>query len=181
MKKLLLAASLTLLLVSVSIAQTANYQIYSESKGFLGLGGRKVIMLNKDTGDSWLYYNNKWIPIPRVEEEEVSQKSEEINVRAIMEEENKIKANQEQEINTLKAKQEDELKAIKAKQEAELKALMAKQEEEVKAKPAVKTITQTKERRIYRPRVSVTRKKLAPPPNSAGEDEGNTPPDWLKD
>ena len=167
MKKLLLTASLILLFVSASIAQTANYQIYSESKGFLGLAGRKVIMLNKDTGDSWLYYNNKWIPIPRVEEEEVSQKPEEINVRAIMEEENKIKANQEQELGTLKTKQEEELKVIKAKQEAELKALMAKQ--------AVKTI------KIYRPRVSVTRKKLAPPPNSAGEDEGNTPPDWLKD
>lgn len=98
-----------------------------------------------------------------------------------MEEENKIKANQEQELGTLKTKQEEELKVIKAKQEAELKALMAKQEEEVKAKPAVKTITQTKERRIYRPRVTVARKKPVPPPNSAGEDEGNTPPDWLKD
>jgi len=181
MKKLLLTATLILLLVSVSMAQTANYQIYSESKGFLGLAGRKVIMLNKDTGDSWLYYNNKWIPIPRVEEEELSQKSEEINVRAIMEEENKIKASQEQELNTLKAKQDDELKAIKAKQEAELKALTAKQEEEVKSKPAVKAITQIKEQRIYRPRVAVTRKKPSPPPDSAGEDEGNTPPDWLKD
>jgi hypothetical protein len=65
MKRTVFASVLLLLLAAVALAEGSNYQIYSESKGLLGLGGRRVIMLDKSTGDTWLYSGDKWVPIAK--------------------------------------------------------------------------------------------------------------------
>lgn len=113
MRRVVLASVLLLLLAAVSIAEGSNYQIYSEGRGFLGLGGRKVIMLDKGTGDSWIYVNDKWKPIIKEATAETASVDE-------------VNAKLEAEITALKEKQAEDIKALKDKQEQELANLTAK-------------------------------------------------------
>src|SRR3989338_6039433 len=106
MKRMVFAALLLLLLASVSLADSPKYQIFSEDKGFWGLGGRRIIMLDKTTGDSWLFTDNKWVPI----------------LKAVPEA--KVAA----ELAALKDKQSEEIKALKDKQVLELGVLRSKLE-----------------------------------------------------
>jgi len=100
MKRMVFAALLLLLLASVSLADSPKYQIFSEDKGFWGLGGRRIIMLDKTTGDSWLFTDNKWVPILKaVPEAKVA--------------EDETKAKFEAELAALKDKQSEAPKILK--------------------------------------------------------------------
>lgn len=162
MKKIVFAACLLLLLVSLAIAENPKYEIYSESKGFLGLGGKKTMMLDKETGDSWVFQDGRWVAIPKVE---AQLKAEEEKAKLV------------DEISSLKAKQEEEIKAIKAKQDAEIKALESKQGTQVVELKTETVQPKTNWRRSYKPKVAAKAKE-APAVKSEGE-EG--PPSWLNE
>lgn len=165
MKRLVFAAALLLLFVAASLAQTDKYRIITEKKGPLGIGGKTVMMLDRETGDTWLYQDNKWVLIPKVEEEVV-----------IKEDASTVKAKMEEELNSIRAKQDEELNALKAKYDVKIKSL---DEEKVVTKS-------TPVRQTYRkmkPRRRLLVKKAAPRPVSQKVEEGGEdgPPAWLSD
>ena len=132
MKKLVFASCLLLLFAVASLAEGANYQIYSESKGFLGLGGHRVIMLDKSTGDTWLYSGDKWVPIAK-------EVSDEAKVQAKAAADDLARAQLATELAALKDKQAQDISSLKAKHEEELAALRSKLDANppaVAAKPA---------------------------------------------
>lgn len=159
MKKVIFAACLLLLFVSLVIAEGSKYEIYSEGRGFLGIGGKKTIMLDRETGDSWTYQDGKWVAIPKLE---VQLKGEE------------EKAKLEEELATLKTQQDEEIKTMKAKQEAEIKALMSKQELNVVELKTETVKPKSNWRRGYKPKAAAK----APQVKSESE-EG--PPSWLNE
>ena len=168
MKKSIFAALLLLFFVSALLAEGPTYQIYSEGKGFLGMGGKKTIMLDKETGASWMYQDGKWVAIPRVEDE-LTAKARELEEQA----------KQEDEISKLKAKQEEELNQLKAKQEAEINAILAKQgtESKTQVKSETSAVPNANWRKAYKPRTVAAAKPKAAP---AGESE-ESPPAWLNE
>lgn len=165
MKKIVFAASFILLLAAVSIAQSDKFQIITEKKGPFGIGGKTVMMLDKETGDTWIYQDNKWVLIPKIEEE-VAAKEDAAAVKAKMEE----------EINALKAKQEEDITALKAKYDSVIKVSAERKS------PEKSTAAKQTYRRI-KPRVRHMVRKAAPAPVSqkaeGGSEEG--PPPWLSE
>lgn len=159
MKRAVFAACLLLVFVSLAIAEGSKYEIYSEGRGFLGLAGKRTIMLDRETGDSWVYQDGGWVAIPKVE---AQLKGEEEKARI------------EEELATLKTQQDEEIKAIKAKQEAEMKALMSKPEPNVVELKTETVRPRANWRRVYKPKV--TAKAKAPEEKS---EEG--PPSWLNE
>ncbi|MCU0641567.1 MAG: hypothetical protein MUC35_05710 [Candidatus Margulisbacteria bacterium] len=164
MKKIVLAACLLLLIASLSIAEGIKYQIISERTGFLGMGAKRTLMLDKETGNSWVFDEGKWVPIPRAEDQ----------LRAEQE-----KVRFEAEINDLRAKQAAEIDQLKAKQEAELKILQAKNEEPKVLEVSSQTMrSRTSLRKPTRAKTVVTAKAKTVDEAETGE-EG--PPAWLTD
>ncbi|MDD5594149.1 MAG: hypothetical protein PHG97_05375 [Candidatus Margulisbacteria bacterium] len=162
MKRMVLASFLLLLFAAALLAEGPKYQIYSENRGILGFGGRRVIMLDKETGDSWLYVENKWKPI--VKEMTAEGKASQDELRAKM----------EAEIIALKEKQAVEIQALKDKQEQELGVLRAK----LDAGKAAPALTAHKTRPVY------AKKKAAEvKPTSEKEEDSGTeaPPAWLSE
>ena len=159
MKKVVLGFLLMFFIVSVSAAASGKYQIYSERKGFLGLAGKRVILLDTDTGDTWLYNNDRWEPVLKAAE--------------VPPPESEVKAQIEDEMSQLKARQEEETKALKLRQAEEIKSLMEKKE--IKVKTEVQPV-----RRYYR--AARVAKKKSPPSTIAKESESEeAPPSWLSD
>jgi hypothetical protein len=166
MKRVVLASVLLLLLAAVSLAEGSNYQIYSESRGFLGMSGRKVIMLDKTTGDSWIYVDDKWKPIVKEATAEAVSSADVINAKL------------EAEIQALKEKQAEDIQVLKEKQEQELAALKAKLEtvKPVNAvKPAEPVMRKTKPI-LAKKKAEVTR-STQPEDNQSDE----APPAWLNE
>jgi hypothetical protein len=170
MKKIVWASVLLLLLAAVSFAEGSNYQIYSEGKGFLGWGGRRVIMLDKATGDSWLYVDDKWKPIVKEATAEGTSSVDE------------IRAKLEAEIAALKEKHLAEIKTLTDKQEQELATLKTMPNAD---KPSAEKAAEPAARKA-RP-VSAKKKVEAAPANAKKtEDNGDNgaseaPPAWLNE
>jgi hypothetical protein len=169
MKKLVLASVLLLLLAAVSIAEGSNYQIYSENRGFLGMGGRKVIMLDKTTGDSWIYVDDKWKPIVKEATAEAVSSADVVNAKLAA------------EMTALKEKQAEDIKVLKDKQEQELASLNAKLEA---SKPAARTVAapaahQTKP--VVAKKKSETRSSAKPEDDSDTNGVNEAPPAWLNE
>jgi hypothetical protein len=165
MKKVVLASVLLLLLAAVSIAEGSNYQIYSEGRGFLGLSGRKVIMLDKGTGDSWIYVDDKWKPIVKEATAEAPSSADIINAKL------------EAEITALKEKQSEDIKALKDKQEQELANLKTKLDAN---RPAV---TKAVEPAVRKSKPLVARKKVEAASTTKSEENSGdeAPPAWLNE
>jgi len=167
MKRLAFASVLLLMLAAVSVAEGSNYQIYSEGHSFLGFGNRKVIMLDKSTGDSWIFESDKWKPI--VKEATAEAAAPDV-----------VNAKLEAEITALKEKQADDLKALQAKHEQELTEMQTKLNA---GKPAAKTVQQQPVvRKTAKP---VLAKKKAEATGAKEEDTQNqgdeAPPAWLNE
>jgi len=163
MKRMVFAALLLLLLASVSLADSPKYQIFSEDKGFWGLGGRRIIMLDKTTGDSWLFTDNKWVPILKaVPEAKVA--------------EDETKAKFEAELAALKDKQSEEIKALKDKQVLELGVLRSKLEVRNATAPRQAVI---RTRPVYAKKKTASAAKPAQAENEGSETEA--PPAWLNE
>ncbi len=165
MKRLVFASVLLLLLAAVSIAEGANYQIYSEGKGFMGMGGRRVIMLDKTTGDSWIFVEDKWKPIIK----EVTAEASSADV---------VNAKLEAEIGAIKEKQAEDFKALQAKHEQELADMQAKLNA---GKPAARVQPQL----VVRSKVTkpvLAKKKAEVKPEEDNSNQGDeAPPAWLTD
>jgi len=179
MKKIALVLLVSVCLVSVAMALSDKYQIFSERKGLFGWGGRTILLLDRETGDTWRYATDKWVAIPKV--------SEEASDKTIVMEPT---TNQAAELDR-RAKLEAELDSLKAKQESDLKAFQVKQAEEIKSlinnasgSEPVKT-EMKKERRvaIARPIRAAKPKSVSSIPKPAKTEENNEegPPSWLTD
>ena len=162
---------------SLVFAYSDKYQIYSEKKGLFGWGGKITILLDRETGDSWIYSGNKWVAIPKV--------SEEVEAKAEPSEDQAQEASRiEDELNALKAKQAEEFDQLKARQEAEFNALKAKQESELKTtvNPEQNKNTSSSGKTYYNSRRGVkpqpkpiVEKKAAP----TEPDDASSAPAWL--
>jgi hypothetical protein len=161
MKKVILASFLLLLVASLAVAEGIKYQIYTERTGFLGLG-KRTIMLDKETGNSWVYEEAKWVPIPRAEDQ----------MRAEQE-----KTALEQEIALIKAKQADEIQRLKVKQDAEIKALEAKKE----GPKEIELRTEAVRPRANWRKAVKTRTVTAKAKPAAEEEMEDGPPAWLNE
>jgi hypothetical protein len=157
------AAVLLLLFVSASLAEDSKYQLYSESKGLLG--GRRVIMLDKTTGDSWLYTDNKWVPILKT-------------VAEVKSADDDAKAKLAAELAALNDKQSQEIKTLKDKQETELGVLREKLEAK-KAPEARASQPAVKARPIYAKKKTTSAAKSAQAENEGSDTEA--PPAWLNE
>ncbi|MBN3033302.1 MAG: hypothetical protein JW873_04330 [Candidatus Saganbacteria bacterium] len=166
MKKFVFASLLLLLCAFASLAEGSNYQIYSEGKGFLGLGGRKVIMLDKSTGDTWLYTSDKWVPIVREASAEAKASADELARAQLAAELAALKDKQAQDISALQTKHEEELGALRAKLEADKQSASA-------ARPARRAAVKA------RPLTAGKKAAAAEKEESASGDEA--PPAWLTD
>ncbi len=163
MKRLVFASALLLLLAAVSCAEGSNYQIYSEGKGFMGMGGRRVIMLDKTTGDSWIFVEDKWKPIIK----EVTAEASSADV---------INAKLEAEITAIKEKQAEDFKALQAKHEQELADMQAKLNA---GKPAAKTVQQPVVRNKVTKPVLAKKKAETKPEEDTSNQGDEAPPAWL--
>ncbi|MFA5114174.1 MAG: hypothetical protein WC529_07770 [Candidatus Margulisiibacteriota bacterium] len=165
MKKVVLAACLLLLFTSLVVAEGVKYQIYTERTGFLGMGAKRTIMLDKESGNSWVYEEGKWVAIPRAEDQ----------LRAEQE-----KVQFEEEISSLKNKQAEEIQQLKAKQDAEVKALLAKKEEPKVIEVRAQTIRpKTNWRRAAKSKTVTAKAKPVVESSDAEGEEG--PPSWLSE
>jgi hypothetical protein len=175
MKKAILSVLLLFAVASVAFGLSAKYQIFSEKKGWFGLGGRTIILLDKESGDSWNYTGSKWVAIPKVTEEVTAALpvTDEVSVK---ESENDKKARVESEVNSLKAKQEADLKTLQAKQAEEIKSLIDKMSDQSNT-----PVVQEKKAVIIRPiRAARAKANVARPADASkasGDEEG--PPAWL--
>jgi len=178
MKKVILVLLAIFVLASVSLALSDKYQIFSEKKGWFGLGGRTIMMLDRESGDCWRYTGEKWVAIPKV--------TEEVTVKAVAVEENVVKESEadkkariEAEVNALKVKQEADLKAMQAKQLDEVNSLVDKLSVEKKNSAVEENKPEiARPIRPNRPKAAAVVKK---PAESNSEDENNSPPSWLTD
>ena len=161
MKRLVFASLLLLLLAAVSVAEGANYQIYSEGKGFMGMGGRRVIMLDKATGDSWIFVDEKWKPIIK----EVTAEASSADV---------INAKLEAEITAIKEKQADDFKALQAKHEQELADMQTKLNA---GKPAARVQQPVVRNKVTKP--VLAKKKTEAKPEEENNQGDEAPPAWL--
>lgn len=171
MKKISVAVLFLLLIVSASLAIQDKYQIFSEKKGWLGLSGTQIILLDKESGESWLYDNGKWQLIAKVSEELAAKKAAA-----------SVKAKLEEQINQLKAKQAEEIKSLKVKQEAELKAAVAKlgDQEQQSLKRFRAVAEQSQQVTKVKAEVPNDKKVTAAPPIEEEETGEDSQPDWLK-
>jgi len=166
MKKVIVGAVLLLVLAPLALAEnTIKYQILSERKGFLGLSGKTTIMLDRETGDSWVLEEGKWVAVPRVENEKVV---EEVSKARIAE-----------AVKVLQDKQAQEINDLKAKQEMDIKALLEKQ-----ITPAKPVATADRPATTRWKRLGAAR-KIVKPERTTAADTGNQgeegPPAWLTD
>ncbi len=179
MKKMILILLSVCVLASVSLALNDKYQIFSERKGWLGMGGRTIIMLDRETGDSWRYTEEKWVAIPKVTDEAAA--NEVVAAESVIKESDADKhARIEAEVNALKVKQEADIKALQAKQMEDVNSLVKKLN--AKETPAQEASPSSIARPIRqsRPRAAAVVKKPAEQDDSnAGGD--NLPPAWLTD
>ena len=190
MKKAIVLVLAASVLVLAAWAYSDKYQIMSEKKGFLGWGGRTVLLLDKESGETWYYSNNKWVSIPKVSEEvAVSNQFGTERVQTTEAVDKKAKA--EEELGTLKAKWDAETKALQAKQAEDMKNFLSGIGSEVNkpatevskpvtevSKPATEESTMVTRNIIKKKYVSSNppqMKKVAPPK----EEEG--PPEWLQE
>ena len=177
MKKVILVLLAIFVLASVSLALSDKYQIFSEKKGWFGLGGRTIMLLDRESGDCWRYTGEKWVAIPKVTEE-VTAKAEAAPEEMARESEADKRARIEAEVNALKVKQEADLKAIQAKQMEEVNSLVNKLSLEKKAVVEENKAEIARPIRPSRPKAAAVVKK---PAESNPEDENNSPPSWLTD
>jgi PIN domain nuclease of toxin-antitoxin system len=183
MKKAAVCLILMVLVASVSLALSDKYQIYSEKKGWFGLGGRTVMLLDKETGESWLYSDNKWVNIPKVSAEVAALPEAEEDLSAQKEQEKAERTKLEEAINALKAKQEADIKALQEKQNEELKQVLSKSgvsksnAEEREAKIPVRKMYS---RMIKSKALSSANKKPAAKPQEE-ESAEDAAPAWLRD
>ena len=175
MKRVVFASVLLLLLAAASLAEGSNYQIYSEGKGFMGWGGRRVIMLDKTTGDSWLYVDNKWKLIAKEATAEVTASADEISAKKAEEANAKLEA----EIASLKEKHLAEIKALTDKQEQELTALRSKLEagQPSAAKAAVEPAVRKAKPVVAKKKVEAA--KAAVKEEDTDNGGSDAPPAWL--
>ena len=164
MKKVVLTACLLLLFTALVIAEGVKYQIYTERTGFLGLGAKRTMMLDKETGNSWVYDEGKWVAIPRAEDQ----------LKAEQE-----KSQLEQEIAAIKAKQAEEILQLKARQDTEIKMLEAKKAEPKVIELKTETIRPRSNWRKAGKSTTVTAK--AKPANESAGDSEEGPPAWLSE
>jgi len=179
MKKIAFVLLVSVCLVSVAMALSDKYQIFSEKKGMFGWGGRTILLLDRETGDTWRYSTDKWVAIPKV--------TEEVSVKTIVMEPT---TDQAAELDR-RAKLEAELDSLKAKQESDLKSFQVKQAEEIKAlinnasgsEPVKTEIKPERRAAIARPIRSQRPKAVssAPRPSKSEENNEEGPPSWLTD
>jgi len=109
-----LAVILVLAFLLSNFPKTGKYTIYSNQAA-------APMLLDTETGKSWIYSDYAWKPISKVKEETI--------LDLDLTQEN---AKLQDEIRNLKIKHELEIKEINAKQEAELNLLRSKKEEPCK-------------------------------------------------
>lgn len=159
MKKSIVVVCLLLVFASLALAENANkFQIYTERTGFMGISGKRTIMLDKETGDSWVLQEGQWVAVPKVEPQLKAEEE---------------KARMEERIAVLKAKQEEEINALKAKQDAELKAVVEKKKETAQV-----VEVRTKIIRPLKPKVAATKAKPVATEDNQGDE---APPAWLSE
>jgi hypothetical protein len=163
MKKVIIGAVLLLVLAPLALAENPNkYQIFSERKGWFGLSGKTTLMLDKETGDSWVLEEGKWIAVPKVNNEKLA---EEASKAQLAEQIRDLQDRYEQEINALKAKQAEEIKALMTKQNA------PKDLSKAEVRPAANHWKRFNARKVVRPEKTTA--------SDAQGEEG--PPAWLSE
>jgi len=174
MKKVVFAALVLLLIVSASFAQIDRYQIVSEKKGLLGMGAKMIIMLDKETGDSWVYNNDKWQALPKIMPEDVEAK---------MTAEREAKEKLASDLQALKAKQTAEIQDLNKKHEAEIQDLSEKLAgKNIESSRTVARPNSGLKRTVKRtaPRVAAAGKKAASSSDNQVNEEAETPA-WLSE
>ena len=195
MKKSFFIVLLVFIAAATAMAQVKKYDILEQKKGPFGLGGKDVIMIDNETGKTWILSDNKWKVLPQVEE--VAGEKPQIDEKAKAEQEAAAKAKLEEELSALKAKQDAELNAFKAKQDAELKSLQVKQPETNSVNPVSVSVPEpakTEVKKVWRHYTtrSVPKKVKAavtpagneePAVESSGSSGGGeeAPPAWFKE
>jgi len=175
MRKLVGGVLFLVCLLLIGVEAANRYQIFSEKKGWLGLGGKTVIMLDRESGDSWELVGGKWITLPKVELEEKPSAAELKQLEQLQEFAAQLEA--------ISAQQARELADLKAKQEAQLKTLA----EGRKALETIKTPAPARAQSVPPTRTlirSTHRSKVASKSEPVTEyvetvEEG--PPGWLRD
>lgn len=175
MRKYICGALFLVCLMLTGVEAVNRYQIFSEKKGWLGLGGKTVIMLDRESGNSWELVGGKWVALPKVEVEEKPSAAELKQLEKLQEFAAQLEA--------ISAQQARDLAELKTKQEAQLKALAeGKRALETMKQPAlVKNQAVAPTRTLIR---STARTKVANKTEPVTEhvetvDEG--PPGWLQD
>ncbi len=136
MKRIAFCLLLLFVFASASFALDGRYKIFAERTGWFGLGHKTVIMLDGKTGRSWSLTDNKWQPIPKVDEVSVSGDTSD--------ESSMLNAQLQKEIVALEQKQTEDIKALKDKQEENYRSFMSKWGAQ---KPSVRHISRTYSRR----------------------------------
>jgi hypothetical protein len=173
MKKLMIVLILAAT-VSASFALSNKYQIFSERKGWFGLGGKTIIMLDRESGDSWRYESDKWVVIPKITIE--ASALETAAASTTLEDEATKRAKIEAELTLLRAKQEADIKTLQARQAEEMKMLVnnlsSSKKEVSDVRPALGALKK-------RPKAAAPVKAQAEPARDDGVEEG--PPAWLSE
>ncbi len=159
MKKIIFAFLLVLFIVSCSHASPDRYKIFPDKKGIFGWGS-SYIMLDTETGQSWLFSDKRWNPIPKMDE-----------VITGKPDPDELLAKQEEEIKNLKIKQAEQIKALMASQEAEISDLRGR------TQPASRSNAKKYSNRVLK-RKSVVVKETSSQPDD-DEDTGDLPPGWV--
>jgi len=161
---LLFFAPLVLAAENSSNVNPNKYQIISERKGLFGLGGKTTMMLDRESGDSWVLEEGKWVAVPRVENEKAAEEDS--------------KAQLAEQIKSLQDKYEQEINSLKAKQAEELKSLVTKQSAPAKVETGTRPATNHWKR-------FGTAKKVVKPERTTAADTSNQgeegPPAWLNE
>ena len=164
MKRSILAAFLSLIvLTTVSLAEVGRYTIFNGAVGGFGLTARKVpVLLDTETGETWRYENNKWLPIPVIgPEKTLTQAIEEFLAKGEGEEE--LLASEEAAEKKAEAKKEIKIDTAKKKAPAPIKKV-------AKKPPTYRKAT------AYRSS-SVKKKNYSAAPKV--KEPVNEPPEWL--
>ena len=66
MRKIWILLMLVGLLAQLSLAESSKYIIFTCEGDQPGAASKKVIMLNRSTGDSWVFVNGTWQPVPLI-------------------------------------------------------------------------------------------------------------------
>jgi hypothetical protein len=180
MKRTVSLLLLVLLVTTATWAISDKYQIFSERKGWLGLGGKTIIMLDRENGDSWRLEDNKWVEMPRITQEALQ--AEQVTPPKPSPEDEAIrKAKIESVMNELKSKQDAEMKAFQEKQTEEMKSLADKLNNPDKLNNNPAPVAEKENKPVIQTAIRRTRvvaaKKEAPVSKDKGNEEG--PPAWL--